>query len=426
MFRKFFDMIKNKEVRKRILFTLLIFIVYRFGCTLTIPGIDKTGFTITSDSVLSLMNLMGGGALAQFSIFALGVSPYITSSIVIQLLSMDVIPSLSEWRKDGEKGRKKIERATRFLSVVLAIIQGWSITYGFDKQYGILGAGATFRSYIFVIGMLVTGTMIISWLGDQISIKGVGNGMSMIIFAGIVSDLPNTFTGNYVNTVYSAIGTDHLAQGILHFTGFILLYLLIILVVTCIECGEKRISIHNSQTLSNGSTMTYLPVKINPAGVIPVIFAQTIMTVPQVIISFFNTDLYQKMGSVLSLKSGSGLAIYGFLIFLFTFLYTDIIMDPEEISSNLKKQGSFIPGVRPGKDTEKHLRKVIYRTATIGAVILTALGLLPYILSMFATVTDTTALGGTGIIVCVGVAMETINALETMQIKNRYSTGWMF
>ena len=424
--RKFIQTLKNREVIKRILFTLFVFLIYRYGCTLTVPGIDKSTYSINADSMFAIMNMMGGGALSRFSIFALGVSPYITAGIIIQLLSMDVIPCLTEWKKDGEKGRKKTERVTRYLTLVLAIIQAISITYGFDKQYGILGADATYRTYIFVITMLVAGTMLITWMGDQITLKGIGNGMSMIIFAGIVSELPATFFQNFYNTVLNAIGTDKLAQGIAHFAGFVILYLLLIFIITFIESGEKRISIKNSGSgFVGGGNMSYLPIKVNPAGVIPVIFAQSLITAPQIIISFFNQDLYRTLNSKLALSNPIGLTIYAVLTFLFTFIYTDMIMDPEEISDNLKKAGSFIPNVRPGKDTAKYIHKVSYRTALIGGIILTFVAALPYVLALFTTVTSTTASGGTGIIVCVGVAIETLEAIKTLQIENKYNTGWL-
>lgn len=424
--RKIKDFIKNKEIRKRILFTLLVFAIYRYGCTLTVPGVDKSTYSITSDSMFAIMNMMGGGALSRFSVFALGVSPYITAGIIIQLLAMDIVPCLSDWRKDGERGRKKTEQVTRYLTLVLAIVQGISITYGFDKQYGILGANATIRTYIFIVTMLVTGTMLITWLGDQITLHGIGNGMSMLIFAGIVSELPSTFFGNFYNTVMRAIGTDSLTQGIIHFAGFVILYLLLIFVITFVECGEKRIPIKNStSSFNDGSNMSYFPIKVNPAGVIPVIFAQSLITAPQIIISFFNQSLYQKLATKLALNTPLGLGLYAFLTFVFTFIYTDMMMDPDEVSENLKKSGTFFLNVRPGKDTAKYLHNVCYRTCLIGAIVLTVIAALPYVLAMFATVTSTTALGGTGIIVCVGVALETLEALKTMQIEHKYETGWL-
>lgn len=428
MFKTLKNLLKNREVRKRILFTLLIFAIYRYGCLLTLPGIDKDAVSITSDSVFSVMNMLGGGALSNFSIFALGVGPYITSSIIIQLLSMDVVPAFSDWKNEGEKGRKKTERATRYLALVLAIVQGISITYGFDKQYHILGDAATYRTYVFVVAMLVAGTMLVTWLGDQITLKGIGNGMSMIIFAGIVAELPSKFYANFSTTVLAGIAANsQIAQGIIHFVIYVLIYLFLVLMVTMIESAERRITIQNANgKFSSGSAASYLPIKLNPAGVIPVIFAQSLITAPQVIVSFFNYEMYQKMNTTLSLSTWLGLGVYCLLTFLFTFMYTDMIMDPEEVADNLKKNGSYIPNVRPGKDTERYVALYTRRTALIGAISLTAIAALPYLLAHFATVTNTMALGGTGIIVCVGVAIETVYMMEAMQTENKYDTGFGF
>lgn len=423
MFKKFKNIIFNREVQKKIGFTVFIFMVYRLGCILTVPGVNKDLLSISSDSIFSIMNLFSGGSLANFSIFALGVGPFITSSIVTELLS-DVIPVLSEWKEEGEKGRKKAERLNRYFGCVLAIVQGWSITYAFNHQYGLI-SDPSISSYMYIIVMLVAGTTAISWLADQITLRGIGNGMSMIIFAGIVAELPNTFIGNFNATITSAIGTDSLTQGVVHFVGFTVLYLLLVLGVVCVESAEKRIPIMASAKLSNGTTSSYMPIKVNPAGVIPIIFAQSIITVPQTVISFFNQDLYTKVSSVLSFGSWSGIAIYCALTFLMTFFYTSVVLDKEDLAANFKKQGFFIPGVHTGKDTEKALSLAINRTTLVGAVALTVMAGLPYILAQFASVTSTAALGGTGIIVAVGVAIETINGISTLQMENRYERiGW--
>lgn len=418
MLKKLKDILLNKEVQKKLVFTVFIFMIYRLGCILTVPGVDKDLLTISSDSIFSIMNLFSGGSLANFSIFALGVSPFITSSIVIELLS-NVIPALEEWKKEGEKGRKKSERLNRYFGVVLAVVQAFGITYAFNHEYSLI-TNPSASSYMFIIMMLVAGSVAISWLADQITLHGIGNGMSMIIFAGIVAQLPNTFISNFNATVTNAIGTSNLTQGIIHFACFTMLYLVLILGVVCIESAEKRIPIMASAKFSNGSTSSYMPIKINPAGVIPIIFAQSIITVPQTIMSYVNYDAYEKMSAVLSLSSWSGIAIYCSLTFLMTFFYTSVVLDVEDISANFKKQGLFIPNVRIGKDTEKELSLAIYRTTLIGAIVLTIMAGLPYILAHFATVTSTAALGGTGIIVAVGVAIETMRNITSLQMENRY------
>ena len=418
------DIISNRVILRKTLFTLLIFLVYRFGCILTVPGVNKQMLKISTYSIFSLMNLFGGGSLANFSIFALGIGPFITSGIVIELLS-DVIPILHEWKHEGNKGRKKMERTGRFLGVVLAVVQASSITYAFNHQYWIMD-NPDLMSYLFVITMLTGGALAVSWLADQITLHGIGNGMSLLIFAGIVSELPGTFISNFNATVINAVGTEHLLQGIAHFAGFTVLYLLLILGVILIETAEKRLTIMCTKKLSNGSTATYMPIRLNSSGVLPVIFAQTIMTVPQNLISFFSIDLYSKANGLLSLGTGTGLAIYGLLTFVLTFFYTSVVLDKEEISENFKKQGFFIPNIRIGRDTEHQLSVTINRTTLIGAFSLTVIACLPYILSHFASVTDTAALGGTGIIVAVGVAMEMLKHMDTVQKENRYEKVHLF
>mgnify|MGYP003371563213 FL=1 len=423
MFKNFKETLKNKEVQKKLLFTILIFAVYRYGCTLTVPGINKESVKISTDSVFAIMNLIGGGALNNFSIFALGVGPFITASIIVELMA-GVIPYLEDIKEEGEKGKKKIERISRFLALFLAIIQGWSIVYGFNAQYHIM-TDTGILSYAFIITILVGGTMAVSWLADMITVHGIGNGMSMLIFAGIVSSLPNTFYGNFSRAVLGSAETGQLAQGILHFICFVLIYLALILGVVVIESAEKRIHIMSSNgRMSNGSTSSFMPVKLNSAGVIPIIFAQSIITVPQMIVSFANYDVYQKMNAFLSFGSATGIAVYGVLTFLMAFFYTSVVLDTEEISERFKKEGFFIPNIRPGKDTEKYLNIVINRTTLIGAVFITVMAVLPYVLALFSTVTSTAALGGTGVIVAVGVLIETMANLESIQTENKYNTAW--
>lgn len=423
MFKKFKEILKNKEVQKKLLFTILIFAVYRYGCTLTVPGINKESVKISTDSVFAIMNLIGGGALNNFSIFALGVGPFITASIIVELMA-GVIPYLEDVKEEGEKGRKKIERISRFLALFLAVIQGWSIVYGFNAQYHIM-TDTGILSYAFIITILVGGTMAVSWLADMITVHGIGNGMSMLIFAGIVSSLPNTFYGNFNRAVLGSAETGQLAQGIFHFICFVLIYLALILGVVVIESAEKRIHIMSSNgRMSSGSTSSFMPVKLNSAGVIPIIFAQSIITVPQMIVSFANYDVYQKMNAFLSFGSATGIAVYGVITFLMAFFYTSVVLDTEEISGRFKKEGFFIPNIRPGKDTEKYLNIVINRTTLIGAVFITVMAVLPYVLALFSTVTSTAALGGTGVIVAVGVLIETMANLESIQTENKYNTAW--
>lgn len=417
-------MFKDKELRSRFLWTLLIFLIYRFGCSLEIPGIVSLDIKFSPSSLFALMNVFGGGALANYSIFALGVNPYITASIIVELLSVGVIPILAEWREDGMKGAQKTERVTRFLGFGLAVLQAFFITYGFDKQYGIMTSSSK-SAYLFTVTELTAGAMILVWFGDVITKKGIGNGMSMLIFAGIISSLPSVFVSAFSSLIPGMSGSK-LARGIVEFTLFVLFYLLLVFLVIKVETAERKIPIQTSGKFATGSSMSYMPVRVNPASVIPVIFAQTILSVPQTISSFISTSAYEKVSSFLSLSSARGLILYGVMTFFFTFLYTDMVLDPEEIADNLKKQGTFIPGIRPGKDTELALGRIILSTAFTGAVCLTAIALLPYLLTKFTSLSEASALGGTGIIVAVGVALETVELIESKLTENKYKgyKGW--
>lgn len=411
----------NKVVLKKFLVTILVFLVYRIGCMLTIPGVDSSAIGLDYFSPFGLLNLLGGGSLSKFSLFALGVSPYITSGIIVQLLaSSEIIPKLNDWQKDGEKGLKKLEKVTRCLTLLLAILNGIALVYSFNNTYGIMES-TTIWNYIFVVTMLVAGTMIVTWLGDCISLHGIGNGISMIIFAGIVSSLPTTVYANFVNLVFASSEQSQIIQGVIHFIIFILIYLVLILCTVAMEGAERHIPIQTRSGLNDkGSNMSFLPIKMNPAGVMPVIFAQTLLTTPAMYMSFINYDLYEKMNEFCSLNTWTGIVTFAILILLFTYIYSSIVFDPEEIAENFKKNGTYILGIRQGKDTEKYINKAVKKSLLLGALSLTVLGALPYVLSMFATVMDTSSLGGNSIVIMVGVALETLQVLSTIQYENKY------
>ena len=422
MMRTFSSMFKNKEIRNKILFTLAMLLIYRVGSAIPVPGVDATKLAsqISDNSVLSMMNLLGGGALERLSVFAMGVTPYITASIIIQLLSMDVIPALTEMTKSGQTGRMKMEKITRDLGVVLSFVQAYSLVYGFDKQYNVL-ANSNLSGYLYTATVLTAGTMFLIWLGDRISMKGIGNGLSIIIFAGIVSNMPSQFVQVW-NVLAGGTTQGELFNGILQFALFILLYIIIIVFVIVMETAVRKIPIQytNSSSYTRGNDVTFLPLKINSASVIPVIFAQSIMTAPQIVISFFNQDLYKTLQSYLSLSSTTGLILYAVLTFLFTFFYTDLQVDPDKIAENLGKSGAYIPGIRPGSETRTYLKKVIHRITVLGAVALTIMAVLPYLLPMVTSLPTSVSVGGTGIIIVVGVAMETMSQLKGQLTQKQY------
>ncbi len=422
MLRTFAAMFKNKEIRNKILFTLAMLLIYRIGSAIPVPGVnaDQLAAQIADNSILNMMNLLGGGALERLSVFAMGVSPYITASIIIQLLSMDVIPALTEMTKSGQTGRMKIEKITRYLGVVLSFVQAFSLVYGFDKQYQIL-ENARLSGYLYTATIMTAGTMFLIWIGDRISMKGIGNGLSIIIFAGIVSNMPASFVQVY-NILAGGATQGELFNGILQFALYCLLYLAIVVFVVIMETAVRKIPIQytNSSNIRGGNDITYLPFKINSASVIPVIFAQSIMTAPQIIISFFNTELYTKLNNFLSLNKPIGLCIYAVLTILFTFFYTDLQVDPDQVAENLGKSGAYIPGIRPGSETRRYLHKVINRITVLGAISLMIIAVIPYLLPMFTSLPTSTAIGGTGIIIVVGVAMETVAQLKGQLTQKNY------
>lgn len=423
MLNTFVSLFKNKEIRGKILFTLAMLLIYRVGTAIPAPGVDSVALSeqISDNSILSMMNMLGGGALEQLSIFAMGVTPYITASIIVQLLSMDVIPALSEWAKSGQTGRQKIEKTTRYLSVVLGFVQALSLVYGFDKQYGILENSAL-SSYLYTATVLCAGTAFLVWIGDRISMKGIGNGISMIIFGGIVSNMPTQFTQVY-SILVGGNTNGEIFNGVLQFLLYCLMVLVIVVFVVIMETAVRKIPIQYTNSIGGRGArndVTFLPLKINSASVIPVIFASSIMTAPQIVISFFNTDLYTKLSTFLSLSKPMGLGIYAVLTILFTFFYTELQVDPEKMADNLRKSDAYIPGIRPGADTKKYLHKVLNRITVLGAIGLTVVAVLPYLLPMFSSIPSSAAIGGTGIIIVVGVAKETMGQLKGQLTQKQY------
>lgn len=413
---------KNKEIRLRILFTLAIFLIFRLGAALPAPNIDvsKIQDSLSDNSVLTILNLVGGGQLQTFSIFAMGVGPYITASIIIQLLSMDVIPALTEMAKSGQTGKMKMDRITRYLAIVLAFLQSLSMIYVFNIDNNII-LNPSLLNFLYTAFVMSAGSMFLMWLGDQISTKGIGNGISMIIFAGIVSNLPFTFKNVY-QTLIATASADAQFTGILFFIIYCLMYLAIIILVIFMQEAVRKIPIqYTSSVAPRGKDMNHLPLRINSASVIPVIFSSAVMAAPLTILSFVQPSWYTLLSDYLTPSKPVGLAIYLVLILLFTFYYTELQVDPEKMSENLGKNGSYIPGIRPGKETETYLRKVINRITVLGALFLMFIAALPYVLPMiFTQLPSSTSIGGTGILIVVGVALETVRDLEGRLTQKSY------
>ena len=415
----------NKDIRNRILFTLFAFLVYRLGSAITVPDVNTADLVagIEDNSLFAMINLLGGGGLEQFSIFALGVTPYITASIIIQLLSMDVVPHLSELAKNGATGRKTLDKYTRYLAVVFAFVQSFSLVYGFSQTYTtLIEGGVTMAKIMYIATIFTAGSMFLVWIGDQISMKGIGNGISMVIMAGIVGRMPQQFTDAWT-TLIGAEST--IENGAWLFAGYILVYLLIIIFVTLINTAERRIPIQytsSSIQLSKRSESNYLPLKVNSASVIPVIFASSLMMAPLQIASFFPTnDIIRTMQDWLGLQTWYSLVIYVLLILFFTFFYTKMQINPEKISENLGKSGAYIPSVRPGTETKNYVNKVLSRITVLGSICLALIAVLPHIMPLIWTDMPTSmALGGTGMIIVVGVAIETVRQVQGLITQKSY------
>ena len=425
--KKLASILKNKEIMNRILFTILILFIFRIGCQITVPGATLQSENLTqyleSNNALALMNILGGGTLQTFSIFALGVSPYITAQIITQLLATDVLPALTELKRQGQYGRKKMEMATRYLTLMLGAVQAYGIikTMETSDLVSFTAGSNPWLTYVYVVIVMLAGSMVVMWLGDQISVKGIGNGISMIIFAGIVCSLPNQVSTAFQRWILGANPGDAAQiQGVFSFLLYILSFLLIISFVTFVELSKRKIPVQHSgkgggQTQSMAKA-SFLPIKINSAGVIPVIFASSIMTAPSIIVAFIGGDTNAEWLHVFSSSQmtdmGSwqmpwGLIIYLALTIMFTFFYANLQINPEQLAENFQKNGSYIPGVRPGLETERYVRKVLNRVTFIGAMALAIIAALPSVLTLTVFKDyPSLALGGTGLIIVVGVALE--------------------
>ncbi len=441
--KKFLEIFKNKEVVSRIFFTIMILFVFRIGCAIPTPGIDASEFSdqlnSNSNNILALMNLLGGGALQNFSIFALGVSPYITAQIIIQLLSMDVLPALTELNRQGQYGRRKIEMATRYLTLMLAAVQAYGIIQtALNTSWIKITLEENFLTYAYIVTIMVAGAMLVMWLGDQITTKGIGNGISVIIFAGIVSSLPNQIVTAFQKWVLTSWnhGSVEATKGIFQFLLYVLSFILIIAFVVYIELSRRKIPVQHA-TRSGGneklSKASFLPIKVNSAGVIPVIFASSILMAPSVIATFISSDAANaewlkvfQYNQLVDMGGGVympwGLIIYLVLVFAFTFFYANLQINPAQLAENFQKNGSYIPGIRPGVETEKYVSKVLNRITLIGALSLSFISALPVVLTLTGVFGNdsTLALGGTGLIIVVGVALELNNQINGLIAGKSY------
>ncbi len=433
MFKTIKNALKTPDVRKKLLYTLILIVIFRLGCYITVPGVDnfQLAEVFNGQGMASLIDLISGGAFSRLSIFAMSISPYITASIVIQLLGM-VIPALERLTKEGgEEGRNKINRYTKLLTVVLALIEGLGIYLSY-RSSGIF-IDTTFMTGATVVISLMAGTALLMWLGDQITSKGIGNGISIIIFVGIVAGLPSAVT-----TIWNLIfGTGAFSTtGLLIALAIIVGAILLVAGVVFVQQAERRVPVQYSKRVVGrkmvGAQNTNIPLKLAMAGVMPVIFASSFMTFPAMIIQMFVPDIATQTGfwnviynfsiatSTSNVAIGYSIAnaiIYLLLILGFTYFYTYATFNPAEVSNNIKKNGGFIPGIRAGKPTTDYLSSIISKLTLFGGVFLAVIAIIPMLLRFTSL---NIAFGGTSILIVVGVALETVQQLESQLVMRHY------
>ena len=405
----------NKDLRKRIYFTLFCLGVFAFGSTITLSYWPNLKNSFEALDFLQIFNLMSGGGLEKFSIFALGVSPYITASIITQLLQMDVIPYFKELKEQGYTGKQKINRITRYIGVLFGFVQGYIFTVMYSGSNDIL---LILKSTL----VITAGTCLLLWIGDQITKKGIGNGLSLLIMAGIIQSMPDIFTKAY--TELTKLGDG--ALGIAIFASFVIVYLLIIVGMVWIQLAERRIPIQyaNRTNSAYGKNQNFLPIRINSAGVIPVIFASTLIAIPVTIINVINNpSAVEFSNKYLQTNTAVGFLIYVLLIMFFGYFYTFLQMNPEEMSKNLGKSGAYIPGVRPGNDTIDYISNVLGKLTIVGSIFLVIIAGLPILFSTFTGLDQSITIGGTGLLIVVGVAIETYKQLESSLISRSHRAG---
>ena len=420
---------KVQDMRKKILYTFLMLIIIRLGSNLIIPGIDRTkAAELFGGANLGFLALLTGGSLERMSILALSISPYISSSIIMQLMTV-AIPKLEELQKDGEDGRKKIVEYTRYLTVALAILEATAITIGFGNQNLIVNYG--FKSGVVVVAAMTAGSAFLMWIGERITEKGVGNGISMVLLFNILASLPTDLLSLYERFMLNKTIAVQVVMAILIAAGI----LAMIVFVVILQDAERKIPVQNSAKTQGrrmvGGQSSGIPLKVNTAGVIPVIFASSLMSFPVIISNFFPVDTRSIGGRILSiLHSGNwfrpadmlptvGALLYVVLIVFFAYFYTSFTVNPLEIADNLKKQGSFIPGIRSGKPTSDYLAKILNHLVIIGAAGLVIVSLIPIIVSGLFNIGQLSFLG-TSLIIIVGVILETLKSIESQLLVKNY------
>lgn len=410
------NLFKIPDLKKRLYFTLGMLVVVRLGSHLPLPGVNKEALTnlFAQGGILGFFDLFAGGALSRFSVFALGIMPYINASIIMQLLTA-VIPTLEQWAKEGEEGRDKITKITRYSTVFLAIIQAFGISVWLQNMGVLMISGFSFRFLLLIT--LTAGTCFLMWLGEQITDFGIGNGISIIIFAGIIAQIPSQLTQTIKLLQVGEIS-------IISLLSLIIIGIIVVGGVIAIQQGQRRIPVQYAKRMIGrrmyGGQSTHIPLRVNQAGVIPIIFASAFLLFPATIAQFFQNITFMKsISEALSPGQPLYLVLYSILIILSTFFYSAITFNPINLADNMKKYGGFIPGIRPGKNTSVFIDHIMTRITLSGAIFLTIIAILPNILIKITGIT-TFYFGGTSILIMVGVALETIQQIESHLLMRHY------
>lgn len=411
------NLLKATELRKKVLFTLAMFIVFRAGTQIPVPGVNATMIErlFTSGNLFGLLDLFSGGALSKFSIFAMSITPYINASIITQLLTV-VIPTLEEWSKEGAEGAKKINKINRYAAVGLGAIQAIGMAYGLRAAVN----NPDFFSFAMIVITLTAGSLLLMWIGEQITAKGIGNGISLIIFAGIISRLPN---GLAVIGRYLQAGTINVFNVLI----FAVLAVLMVMFVVAITVSYRKVPVQYAKRIVGrkmyGGHTTYIPLKVNQAGVMPIIFASSVLMFPVTIAQFIKIPWIQKVAGYLAWGTPLQTSLYILLILFFTYFYTAVSLNIPDMSDNIKKYGGFIPGLRPGKPTTDYLDKVMNRITLAGAVFLAFIAIMPNMI-VWLTGISGVYFGGTALLIVVGVALDTMKQVESMTLMRHYQ-GFM-
>lgn len=417
---------KVKDIRNKMLFTLGILIIYRIGAYITVPGINAGAMQqVASSGLVGMLNIFSGGGLSNYSLFAMGVSPYVTAQIVVQLLQMDIVPRFVEWSKQGEVGRRKLNQATRYLTIVLAFVQSIGVTAGFNALSSMgLVPNPNAQTFITIGVLLTAGTMFATWLGDMITDRGLGNGVSMLIFAGIIARMPAGVYQLFKEQVLQAPKGDAW-KGWLFLVVVFVLVIAVVVFVTWVQQAIRKIPMQYTRRSTGSGDSAYLPLKVNVSGVIPVIFASSFVATPQTILMAFQGShgtegWFKTMQNIFSMQTTTGSILYTVLIVLFTFFYAFVQVNPEKLSENLQKQGSYIVGIWPGKETQKWVSGLLMRLSVVGSLFLGFVALLPLIATNVWNLSEQIGLGGTSLLIVVGVAIDLIKQLDGLMMKRQY------